>query len=800
MAAITTAATGLWSDTSTWTGGVVPVAADTVTIASPHVVTLDTLTAACASLVGQSGGKLKASRSVSSRLTVTGAITHAAGFKLDFGTESDPITGITAGILCLGYTVAPNNALTEFRMWGDYKLPYTTVLVGAASTTQTLSADVSTWSIGDMVAFGPSSPNAGQTARLVTAVNGNSVTFNGTVTTVAGQKAINCTRNVYLRPSSNASVIRRIAYAAGDAANSIEIGNTEFCGAEGNSSTPAIGGMCIVGVPTVAPVAIKKIKNIVAHGLYSVSTSSATGVAGLTIFGWSDCAAGPIEIDGLSIVAMSSHIPMGIRRNASARVNNPAVIAASTGTDGVHVSLGGGASSLIAYAVEQKFTGGFFVGGVSLCNGIGGNVRVSDADVDGMTRLYTNRLFQGPDELTRCSIGQTIGNTNTTAPIIATSAVSNPVTLRDCLMASDVCNRGGSNLAATTADEVVSVVNRNNDLTLQERYTYGGQQIRDNATALRGASSVRFDCWFAANQLTYSFSFVAAAGETYALRGAMRYSATYGTTTPPSVSLSGQGLTTQTATCPTSAADVWHDYAVSITNANAYPVDITVTYTGQSSANSTGAYCWFDGVYDSPWVTTAREFGYLFQDAAYRLPDHSITLTEAAALAQPVAFNHTALTVTVTGAVTARQVYEAFKASLAQSSAMGVTNADANARISTADGGESFATTYTVTLGSGGSISGRYSDANGAVVSAAISNIVPGSRILIVRTDTAAVMANTTVAGSLYSLNVQTASAIPISVRVRKASSAPYFQEWSTTGVIDPVGGFAATANQQPDQ
>ena len=114
--------------------------------------------------------------------------------------------------------------------------------------------------------------------------------------------------------------------------------------------------------------------------------------------------------------------------------------------------------------------------------------------------------------------------------------------------------------------------------------------------------------------------------------------------------------------------------------------------------------------------------------------------------------------------------------------------------------GTSFATSYTVVLSGAGSIADRYSDANGSVVSATVTNIVAGSRILMKRTDTNAVLSNSVVAGTTFSLNVQTASAIPISVRVRKASSAPYYQEWSTTGLIDPVVGFAATANQQPDQ
>src|SRR3990172_476583 len=96
MTAITSAATGVWSNTATWTGGVVPVEGDTVTIQNTHTVTIDqditvgadTSTAAIAIA---SGGKLEYLSTAVADYTLTCKGDLTVSGTLEIGTVANPI-------------------------------------------------------------------------------------------------------------------------------------------------------------------------------------------------------------------------------------------------------------------------------------------------------------------------------------------------------------------------------------------------------------------------------------------------------------------------------------------------------------------------------------------------------------------------------------------------------------------------------------------------------------------------------------------------------------------------------------
>jgi len=79
-----------------------------------------------------------------------------------------------------------------------------------------------------------------------------------------------------------------------------------------------------------------------------------------------------------------------------------------------------------------------------------------------------------------------------------------------------------------------------------------------------------------------------------------------------------------------------------------------------------------------------------------------------------------------------------------------------------------------------------------------VSNIVPGSRILVRRTDTSAVIANEINNSGTFSYTYTHTSDIPIEIVVRKASSSPFYQEWKTTTTLSNSNN-TQTANQLTD-
>jgi len=159
MAAISSNSTGggLASATTTWVGGVVPVAIDNVTIAAGDVVTMDA-TFAWNSL--NVNGVLSASRTVSSGLVLTGNMHVNAAATFDLGTVASPLqTGITHSTTITCNTVGQYgitfNTTSEFYSKSvDVRNPFTVLTSDTAIGSSIINvADASGWVVGDELLF-----------------------------------------------------------------------------------------------------------------------------------------------------------------------------------------------------------------------------------------------------------------------------------------------------------------------------------------------------------------------------------------------------------------------------------------------------------------------------------------------------------------------------------------------------------------------------------------------------------------------------------------------------------------------
>lgn len=80
-----------------------------------------------------------------------------------------------------------------------------------------------------------------------------------------------------------------------------------------------------------------------------------------------------------------------------------------------------------------------------------------------------------------------------------------------------------------------------------------------------------------------------------------------------------------------------------------------------------------------------------------------------------------------------------------------------------------------------------------------VDNIVSGSRLLLRRTDTQATISNVVVTSGTFTYTYTHTGDIPVEIVVRKATTSPFYQEWSTTTTLSNSNN-TQTANQLSDE
>lgn len=215
MAAITSAASGNWSATGTWTGGVVPGEGDTVTIQNGHTVTInqnitvgaDTSTPAI-QMSGTGKLVLPSSPAADYTLTCKGDLNcNGGGFEI--ASSGSPLDSARKFTIKLNYSATLS--ANEYRMNGSllkfygrpYAVSYRTTLTAQAASGQAVInvGDATGWAVGDEIIVATSNTTKSQTeAHTIQSIAGNQVTLTANLayTHESGAPVVHLTRNILI--------------------------------------------------------------------------------------------------------------------------------------------------------------------------------------------------------------------------------------------------------------------------------------------------------------------------------------------------------------------------------------------------------------------------------------------------------------------------------------------------------------------------------------------------------------------------------------------------------------------------
>lgn len=653
MATYTSAATGLWSAGATWVGGVKPpsAAGHKIVIAATHVVTFDEAAGTYGDDTStgiQVNGTLKASRSASTALTCRGDLFIGVNGTLDYGTEADPIPVAYTATLIINDSAAPAHSKwgirtdetanwSGFRLWGASKTRRTSIVGTALSTdTDFTVADVTGWEIGDWVVFEGSVDEAsstGQRYRAITNIVGNVVTVGASLgyASQSGRQLMNLTSNVRVYGSVGNSYRTHISVRLSSSfatANAIEIGPCEIRSFGYHSSnTWQFGGLVLIwssGTNTTS--SVKNIDGPVIHDIWSISGSSVTSVsAGSAAIVCFTNQAYNYKLKNVCISSNNQSSAMNVQNGSSVTFESINIIrAARVGSYGYSQG-----------PVGLVYDGGYVSGlGTEIFSSSGISVLFKNITFDGVSRYQSSPSAFGSVRFENCTFGPVMGvyAPSSTAIFFPTGALV-PNTMDGCTFPSlPIPVTRACGLQTAKPDTYTAIRNGNNDTTKQYKYTSTGEQSRDNTVANRGVSSIRCDVWYSGVPNVVSRTFPALSGQTLTVVGYLRFNSTYGTATPPSVSISGLGITPETFTAA-ATADAWQKFSLTVTNPQAYAGEFTISASGTSAANATGAYYYLDGVPFVDYVTSVRHYGYLFDANVSRTADPAISQATEATVA-----------------------------------------------------------------------------------------------------------------------------------------------------------------------
>ena len=831
MATITSAATGDWNSTATWVGSVVPVLGDRAIIAAGHVVTVNgTYSAGDDTSTGiQVNGTLKASRLVSSKITVRGDLFIGTTGTLDYGTEADPIPSSVVAEIEINdsaskahnkWGIRTDDLVSDwagFRVWGASKTHLAAATATATSSDDTLTLDdVTGWEVGDWCIFECTTTDTNTTNqfwRTISSIAGNNVTFNANLAnaTHIGRKVGNLSRNVKIYGKngnsyrSHISVRHKSNYSI---TNSIEIGPCEIRLTGGSSNAWQIGGLSIHFSSSATAIAsVKNIEGPVMHDLFSLSGSTPTSLAaGTAVLLTFSNQATPITISEMFISIRNAQNAIALNSGAQTNFVNLYILKAQRAFQ----------SGFSQGAVNSSCRGGYFSGMNSIIEGSGIKMALYDVTVENIDKLSNgNTSAFGSLSFTNCSIGDTLALLSTTDQIIGYTGGFADITYDECSLSTGLCtiDRASSNLDEVSPGWKWKFRNLDNDPYKNQIFYRWGEQRLDESVMLKGTTSIRSEVLYSGIPASIDIPIAATASEVIKLIFFLRFNTDYGTATPPVVTLSGLGITPIVENCP-ATADTWHKIEIDVTNPNIYPGTFNLNVSGESTHNANGAYFWIDGIVVTDFIYTTRHYGYLFDNRSKltvnNIIEESVEATVAAYTG--ISINHTTGKVTLTANHTDRELYDYCYYNLSQTANLEYseffTSTDGvNYNLSydlEIDGCALSGTGYitmssnNLTLSNDGMSDIVIEHDAGTHVNIAMSGLVIGSRVQLYNVDTTTELYNEVVAASSITIPVVWTTNQDIRYRVMYVSGATA-KEWIEENVVLTDNGLSITVNQADD-
>lgn len=820
MAIITSATSGFWSAASTWAGGVVPVLGDRVNIVAGHTVTLDgTFSAGDDTANGITvAGTIKASRSVSSQLTVRGDLFITTGGTLDYGTEAGPIpAGVNAVVLVNDSAAGADNKWgvrtdsatnwAGFRCWGADKNPRSSIAAALSTDVTFTVADATGWLVGDLVLFGNSVAQAsvnGERFRAITGISGGPVNALVTVganlgfASQAGRTVVNLTRNVRFRAVNNTfqSHVTVDVGVSFSVVNAIEIGPCEFNlngGGGAAANVRQFGALNLYWASTSnATRAVKRIYRPTWNEIWSVSGSVVTTLpitrTNRTGF----------HLYGNQALAYKLEQPV-----SGGKLSAPVFIYAGSSTivqDAHFVAVLRAANTGFSQGpVKAKFLRGYFEGCNQIVTGTGVALEFEDAEFNGLTRsIDGNVAVFGSLVLRRCKVGGALGFYDATVQFNLAVGHYSDTLFDSCIFPTSawpITTRASAGLAAINAQTSIMLRNKNNDPTLQTKLVRGGRLERDNSSYSRGRASLSMSNWHLTEFVTHTSTVNVDAGATVRIVGRIRFNAAYSTFFPPNIQVEGMGAGFVEFVAP-AVTDTWHPFDLSITNPQSYPGAFTIYYVGYGG-NSEAARCWFDGIAMPDFVTWTQHYGFTFDPSnPARTVDPVVQLTEAAAAAL-TGISYADGTLTISGSRSIREVYDWLKQYEASNQlAPIITSEDgvnftlaANLTLSGAVTGVGALSMAGFNFSGLGASSVPITHSAGVYVAIAVRGMVAGSRLQIYNVTTATELYNE-VPGTQFTLNIAWTTNQTIRVRAAYQSGTTALLPVELTGLLTSSGAL----------